>query len=171
MARVKSSPATEALERAQTLPDIFNVVKDIVRRHLGVDRSGLMLGLSNLGGGMDGLIGGFFQVGGNMIVMNKFPLWRLETANPELYKPYVFHILLHEYIHSIGYLTEQETRPLVLELSRKEFGEEHPVTQFALGWRQFMPNLVFPDFGWQPNEPFSVEVVRGFDPDASSYIH
>lgn len=165
----KSSPAR--LANSKDLPGVFDLVKDVVRRHLGVERAGLMLGLSNLGGGMGGLVGGFFQVGGNMIVMNKFPLHRIQETDPGLYKPFAFHILLHEYIHSIGYLTEQQTRPLVLDLSRREFGEDHAVTELARGWEKFMPNLVYPVYGWQPDGEFQIEVVRGFDPGASSYIH
>jgi hypothetical protein len=152
------------------MPEIFDVVKACVRRHLNVERSGLMLGLSNLGGGQSYLIGGFFQVAGNMIVMNRFPLHRIEETKPELYKPFVFHILLHEYIHAIGYLTEAQTRPLVLEISRDQFGEGHVVTELARGWEKYMPNLTYPVAGWEPPGGFSVEVVRGFDPGSTSYI-
>jgi hypothetical protein len=162
--------ATKLLEQSTTLPEIFDVVKEVVRRHLKVERSGLMLGLSNLGGGTGHLVGGFFQVAGNMIVMNSMPLARIRETNPPLYKPYVFHILLHEYIHSIGYLDEASTRPLVLQLSETAFGKDHMVSELARGWHKYMPNLVYPVVGWQPEGGFSVEVVRGFDPGATSYI-
>lgn len=163
-------PAPKALEAARDLPEIFDLVKRCVRRHLNVERSGLMLGLSNLGGGRSYLIGGFFQVAGNMIVMNTMPLYRIRETRPELYKSYVFHILLHEYIHSIGYLDEASTRPLVLEISQKEFGEEHLVTELGRGWQKYMPDLTYPVVGWQPEGPFSVEVVRGMDQAATDYI-
>lgn len=163
-------PATQLLEQATTLSEIFDVVKEVVRRHMKVERSGLMLGLSNLGGGTGHLVGGFFQVAGNMIVMNSLPLARIRETNPTLYKPYVFHILLHEYVHSVGYLDEATTRPIVLEVSEQAFGQEHPVADLARGWEKFMPNLVYPVVGWQPQGGFSVEVVRGFDPNSTSYI-
>lgn len=163
-------PAAARLEAARTMPEIFDVVKMVVRRHLDKERAGLMLGLANLGGGQAGLVGGFFQVAGNMIVMNSLPLERIRQTRPELHKPFVFHILLHEYIHSIGYLTEQETRPLVLAISEAEFGPEHAVTDLARDWRPYMGNLVFPVYGWQPTGGFQLEVVPGFDPDAASYI-
>ena len=152
------------------MPEIFDVVKDCVRRSLNVERSGLMLGLSNLGGGTGYLVGGFFQVAGNMIVMNKLPLHRIQETDAALYKPYVFHILLHEYIHSIGYLTEAQTRPLVLEISRAQFGDDHVVTELARGWEKFMPNLVYPVHGWTPEGGFDLEIVRGLDPGATGYI-
>lgn len=164
------TPAPSLLDRAETLPEIFGVVKTVVRRHLRKERTGLMLGLANLGGGPSGLVGGFFQVAGNMIVMNTLPFERIDATRPELRKPFAFHILLHEYIHSIGYLTERETRPLVLEISRAAFGDEHAVTRLAEDWRPFWDDLVYPAYGWQPPGGFDLEVVRGFDAAASPYI-
>lgn len=164
------SSVRELYDRAQSLPEIFDVVKECVRRHLKTERAGLMLGLSNLGGGQSYLIGGFFQVAGNMIVLNKLPLHRLDETRPELRKPYAFHVLLHEYIHSIGYLTEEETRPLVYEISRAALGDEHVVTDMARGWQKYMPHLVYPVYGYAPEGDFTVDVVRGFDPSATSYI-
>jgi hypothetical protein len=155
--------AARQLEQARTMPQVFELVKRLVREHLGVERSGLMLGLSNLGGGQGHLVGGFFQVAGNMIVMNTFPLQRIEQTKPELRDAFIFHILLHEYIHSIGYLSEETTRPLVLEISERFFGSQHVVTELARGWGQFMPNLVYPVYGWAPSGEFTLEVVRGFD--------
>lgn len=146
------------------------MVKECVRRQLKSERSGLMLGLSNLGGGTQYLVGGFFQVAGNMIIMNKLPLHRIQETNPTLYKPYVFHILLHEYLHTLGYLSEGQTRPLVYEISKAEFGDRHIVTELATGWDKYMPNLVYPVFGWQPEGEFRIEVVPGFDPSATGYI-
>lgn len=170
MDRVRNPPAPALLERASTLPEVFDVVKEVVRRHLKVERAGLMLGLSNLGGSPNQLVGGFFQVAGNMIVLNTLPLHRLDQTRPELRKPYEFHVLLHEYIHSVGYLTERETRPLVLEISEAQFGRDHPVTDLARGWEKYLPDMVYPVYGYEPEGGFEVEVVRGFDPGASSYI-
>lgn len=164
-------PIPQLFDEAQTLPELFDVAKEVVRRHLNAERAGLMLGLANLGGGQSYLVGGFFQVAGNVIVMNTFPLERIQGTRPELYKPFAFHILLHEYIHSLGYLTEAQTRPLVLELSERAFGPTHLVTELAKGWGAFMPDLVYPVYGWQPPGGFQIEFVRGFDPGSTSYIH
>lgn len=163
-------PAAQRLHDAEDLPQLFDLVKDLVRSHLRTDRAGLMLGLANLGGGTRGLVGGFFQIAGNVIVMNTLPLKRIQETRPTLYKPYAFHILLHEYLHSIGYLSEAQVRPLVLEISEKAFGTDHPVTEFGRGWEKYMPNLVYPVYGWQPQGDPGIEIVRGFDPGASSYI-
>jgi hypothetical protein len=44
----------------------------------------------------------------------------------------VFSILLHEYIHSLGYLNENETRQLVFSVSRVIFGPDNIVTGLKL---------------------------------------
>jgi len=107
------------LEKAKDLADIFEIVKDAVRARLGTSRGGLMLGLAELGGAPDGWVGGLYPVATNVIVMNKGPLARIMEASPELYKPYCFHILLHEYIHAIGYMDEALTRRKALEISEE----------------------------------------------------
>jgi hypothetical protein len=94
------------LENAKTLADIFEIVKDAVWVSQRKSRGGIMLGLANLGNHPQGFFGAFYPVGSNVIVMNKIPLQRIRETRPELYKPYVFHILLHEYLHTLGYLSE-----------------------------------------------------------------
>ena len=84
------------LEDATTLADIFEVVKAVVLRSTGKSRGGLMLGIANLGNHPKGFFGGFFTTGSNIIIMNKIPLQRIKETKSELYKPYAFHILLHE---------------------------------------------------------------------------
>ncbi len=94
-------------EDAITLADIFEVVKTVVLLSIGKSRGGLMLGMANLGNHPQGFFGGFFTIGSNVIVMNKIPLQRLKDTKPDLFKPYAFYILLHEYIHSLGYMDER----------------------------------------------------------------
>lgn len=159
----------EALQGAETLPEIFEVVKRVVRANTGHLRAGLMLGLADLGNHPRGFVGAFYPVASNVIVMNKVPLDRIRDTNPDLYRPYAFNVLLHEYLHTLGYLDEAVVRRSVLELSRKAFGEEHLATQIARDYSAFFPNLVYPDVAWQPQE-FSMELVPGFDRSNVGYI-
>lgn len=159
------------LDSAKDLTDIFEVVKLAVRRSTGKERAGLMLGLANLGGGPQGFVGAFYPIATNIIVMNSLPLRRVQETDPALYKPYVFHILLHEYLHTLGIIDEAATRQKVYEISSKTFGKDHPVTQLAADLSKFVPKLVYPFYGWQPSEDFQLELVKGFDKSAtSSYI-
>ncbi len=160
------------LDSADDLADIFEIVKLAVRETTGRERSGLMLGLANLGGGPQGFVGAFYPVATNIIVMNSLPLRRIRETDPALYKPYVFHILLHEYLHTLGIIDESATRQKTLDISLRLFGKNHPVAQFAADLSKFMPKLVYPVYGWQPSEEFRLELVEGFDRSStSSYIN
>ncbi len=159
----------EALEAAESLTEIFEIVKRVVQENLGLLRAGLMLGLADLGNHPAGFVGAFYPVASNVIVMNKIPLKRIQDTNPELYKPYTFNVLLHEYLHTLGYLDERSVRRNVLELSRKAFGEEHLTTQIAQDYSTFFPNLVYPEVAWQPRELY-LELVSDFDESSARYI-
>jgi len=100
------------LDAAKSLPDIFELVKSLVLKSMKRSRGGLMLGIANLGNNPQGYFGGFFTTGSNVIVLNKIPLERIMETRPELYKPYVFHVLLHEYIHSLGFLDESDVKSI-----------------------------------------------------------
>jgi len=160
------------LDSAKDLADIFEVVKLAVRKSTGKERPGLMLGLANLGGGPQGFVGAFFPIATNIIVMNSLPLKRIKETDPALYKPYVFHILLHEYLHTLGIIDEAATRRKAYEISVQLFGKNHPVSQFAADLSKFVPKLVYPYYGWQPQGEYQLELVKGFDRSStSSYIN
>ena len=116
------------VEVEESLIDIFENVKDAVRKSEGRSRTGLMLGMQELGSTQNGFIGAYFPVASNIIVINKTPLRRIIETNPQLLKPYGFHVLLHEYIHALGYLDEEITKRKTYEISKENFGENHIIT-------------------------------------------
>jgi len=145
------------------LINTFESVKEVVRKIEGRSRAGLMLGLQELGAYMNGFVGAYYPVESNIIVMNKTILRRINETNPELLKPYSFHILLHEYIHSLGVVDEYAAKQKTYEISRKYFGEDHLVTEFSKDMRKFLPYLVYPIYGWMPEKQTPIELVKGFD--------
>lgn len=153
----------DGLRQAKDLVEIFELVKRAVRTTMGRERAGLMLGLANLGGGPQGFVGAFFPIATNIIVMNSLPLQRVRETDPALFRPYVFTILLHEYLHTLGIIDEGATRQRVYDICSKLFGSAHPVTQLAADLSKFIPKLVYPTYGWQPNEEYKIELVKGFD--------
>ncbi len=157
------------LEKAKDLADIFEIVKDAVHAQLGLSRGGLMLGIAELGGDPQSWIGGFYPVATNIIVMNKGPMNRIRAEQPELYKPYCFHILLHEYVHTVGYMDEALTRQRSLEISEKLFGKDHLATRMAADIGQFFPYLTY-ELPIKPPEDLNMELVKGFDRSCASYI-
>lgn len=154
------------------LIDTFEDVKNVVRKNEGRSRAGLMLGLQEIGATLNGFIGAYYPVASNIIVMNKTPLRRIIETNPELLKPYGFHVLLHEYLHSLGYLNESVTRQKTYDISTNQFGENHIITQLATNMKQFFPNLVYPIHGWLPPKTTpSIVIIQGFDKsNTTNYI-
>ena len=43
----------------------------------------------------------------------------------------IYNLLLHEYLHALGELSEDEVKRLVVVIGKKCFGEEHIVTTIA----------------------------------------
>ncbi len=146
----------------------FELIKEGVEHATGRRRSGLMLGLMDLGVPANGFIGAFHQVGSNAIIMNRTPLRMIEATKPELLKPYVFHVLMHEYLHALGFLSERSTRLLTYRISLKLFGEDHPATSMSTDFDGLFPGIVFPLPGFRPPRSTPIEIIPDFEP--ASYI-
>jgi hypothetical protein len=157
------------LKSAKNLADIFQLVKEVVRKQLGTYQAGLLLGLSDLGNYKDSYLGAFYSFDANTIVINKGPLQRIKQTKPSIYKPYLFHVMLHEYLHSLGIVEEKEVRPLVHLMTKKIFGEKHVATQIAGNLEKFMPNLTFNNNS-DPPEELDIEFIRGIDRENTNYI-
>ncbi|MCJ7571547.1 MAG: hypothetical protein MUO82_06695 [Candidatus Thermoplasmatota archaeon] len=156
----------------QTLIESFEEVKDAVQKITGKSRAGLMLGLQELGSSIEGFIGAYFPVSSNIIVVNKTPIRRITETKPELLKPYGFNVLLHEYIHSLGFLNEEFTKQKTYEITKKYYGEKHIATKLSTDIKQFFPNLVYPIQGWlPPDETQTIKLIKGFDwSNTNTYI-
>ena len=151
-------------EVEKSLVDNFELVKDAVLKNEGQSRAGLMLGLQELGATLSGFIGAYYQLASNIIVVNATPLRRIIETNKELLNPYGFHVLLHEYIHSLGFINEEITKQKTYEITRKYYGEDHIATALSKNMNRFFPNLVYPVQGWLPPKGIpKIKLVKGFD--------
>jgi hypothetical protein len=159
----------DRLQKAKGLSDLFELVKRAVEHTLGLKRAGLMLVLADMGGTRTQWLGAFYPVATNVIVMNRSTLRVLQDENPELWKPYAFHILLHEYLHTVGYLDELETRRYALMVSEQLFGKEHLATDIARDITKYLPSFVYPRLGFAPAYG-NAEIVRDFDRGSASYF-
>jgi hypothetical protein len=131
-----------------------------------------MLGLVNLGMKRGYFIGAFHPVGSNIIVMNKAPLKiAMEKTEKRIYNSYCFLLLMHEYLHSLGYLDEEKVRELTAEVCELAFGNRHPTTVMAKnGVAAFFPEVAhLPQNARLPPDLY-VELVRDFDKSSSQYI-
>ena len=150
------------LESAKSYGDIFALVKKAVKRSLGQHRVGLMLYLVNL----PMKVGAFHPMGTNDIVLNRRLLEAAAKTEPK-WKAYVFSILLHEYLHSLGYADERQVRGLTYRISLDNFGRDHPVVEAAVTgpW----VNLSREDFE-SMGEGMDLERVPDFERIDSGYI-
>jgi len=117
------------LEKAGSFREIFELVKDTAKHSLGLYRSGMLLFLDDL----PLQVGAYHQVGTNNIIMNRTLLNIIQatTDSTQTVNAFTYSILLHEYLHALGYLEESEVRPLVYKISKESFGDDYVATQLA----------------------------------------
>jgi len=110
---------------------VFRVVRGAVRHVLGIERPGLGLGLSDL----PPQLGAYWQVTGNMIVLNEglVEAMRVHARTPTELNSFIYVVLAHEYLHSLGYLDERSVREVTARVTRAAFGPDHPATRMAEG--------------------------------------
>jgi len=115
-------------------------------------------------------IGAYHTVGTNGIVLNRTTLDMVTHGARSLREinSYVYSILLHEYLHALGYVREEDARRLVYEISLESFGPDHPATQIASKG----PNAVFPEIALidMPTESPDVEVIPDLERSSRRYI-
>jgi len=165
--------ATE-LDSSQNFGDVFEVVKKSVREQLNQERAGLMLVLADL----PLELGAYHGMSSNQIVMNRSLLDRVVAAGHprSQINSFVYSILLHEYLHSLGVADEGEVRRMVYDISLKTFGPGHPATTIAskgpwiLLRRPGYVNTMIPH-GNQPDpNPREAELISDFDRSDRAYI-
>jgi hypothetical protein len=117
------------LEKAKDYGEIWDVVKETTKRSLGQYRASMMLFLDDLPLN----IGAYHPMGTNNLVLNRALVQIAEAAtnSRKLVNSFIYILLLHEYLHALGYVAEEDVRPLVYEVSRKSFGENSLPSKLA----------------------------------------
>jgi len=157
---------SEKLDQCRDFGDVFELVKKSAEQSLGRRRAGLMLYLAKL----PTHIGAYHTMGSNGIVMNRTTLDMITHQARSLREinSYVYSILLHEYLHALGYAEEREVRRLVYDVTLDAFGPEHPATRIASkGPSAILPGPVYDD---SPNKAPDIEVVPDLERSSQRYI-
>ncbi len=144
---------------------IFSLVRKAVKKATGRERVGIGLAIADL----PSQLGAFWEVGGNYIVMNRNLLDALKVANrpPEEINSFVFVILMHEYLHSLGYLDEKVARSMTAKICSSIFDSNHPA--YSLGMKD--PWAVYPFLAYVPNgNGENFRIVNNFDSESVTYI-
>lgn len=154
-------------DEASGFAEIFEVIKEGVEKIFGRSRSGLMLAFQDLGVQPRGFIGAFHPVGSNVIVMNKAILKIIEHSRRDILKPYVFHVLMHEYLHTLGVLNERHTELFTFDVNLQLFGRDHEATKMSFNFDRILPEIILPEFALMPREQ-TIDVLDDFE--TTSYI-
>jgi len=156
---------SEKFENCKNIGDVFELIKETTERFIGLRRAGLTLYLVDLP--MN--IGGFHQIGSNVIVMNRTLLKAIESMaeSKKDVNSFVYLILLHEYLHALRYAEEWKVRELVYNISMSSFGQDHDITKLAK--RGF--SYILEQISHAPIEnDGKIEIVKDFDRSSMSYI-
>ena len=126
---VTNAKYREELETAKGYAEVWQIVKDTVESSLGRRRGGIMLFLDDL----PLQLGAYHPVGTNNIVLNRTLVEVVEASEKSklVVSALVYNLLLHEYLHALGELSEDEVKRLVVVVAQKCFGEEHIATTIA----------------------------------------
>ncbi len=158
----------DKLKESTSISDTFEIVKEVVWKTIKRSRAGLELGLVQLGNHPKGFLGAYYVSGSNIIIMNETPLKRIQETNPNLLVPYIFSILLHEYLHSLGIFNEKLVKKLTYEISCEIFGENSLIAEISRDMRKFFPNFIYPEGAPKIDAP--VKLVKDFDKSNIRYI-
>ena len=119
----------KSLETAGNYAEIWQVVKDTVEVSLGKRRGSIMLFLDDL----PLQLGAYHPLGTNNIVLNRTLVEIVEASktSKNTVNALVYNLLLHEYLHALGELSEIEVRRRVVEVAQTCFGKKHDATVIA----------------------------------------
>ncbi len=159
------SSYAERLKKAQSFEDVYRLVKQLVVERYGLRRGGMGLILADL----PPHIAAYHEIGSNAIVVNQTMLNAVYTATKSrtIVNSYLFVVLLHEYLHALGF-DEKQTRELVRDAVSSVLPFDHIATKIALtSIYDALPELR--NIVVQPNSSKPV-LVKDFDTDNLTYI-
>jgi hypothetical protein len=117
------------LDGAKNYGEVWGIVKETTVYALGKRRDSMMLFLDDL----PLQLGAYYPVGTNNLVLNRALVEIVEASvtNKPTVNALVYNLLLHEYLHALGEMSEMEVRRLVVEVAKKSFGEQYIATVVA----------------------------------------
>jgi hypothetical protein len=119
----------KSLEDADSYAEVWQIVKDTVEFSLGKRRGSIMLFLDDL----PLQLGAYHSVGTNNIVLNRTLIEIVEASmkDKNVVNALVYNLLLHEYLHALGEMSEAKVRRGVVEVALACFGDRYMATVIA----------------------------------------
>jgi len=117
------------IDGATGFNDIWKIVKETVKNFLGEYRNSMLLFLDDL----PLRLGAYHPLGTNNIVLNRklVNIVKATIRTKKLVNAFVYSLLLHEYLHALGHISESEVQSLAYKVSVGCFGEDHEVTKLT----------------------------------------
>lgn len=117
------------LNNAKNYGEVWQIVKDSVHFALNKRGGNMMLFLDDL----PLQLGAYYPVGTNNIVLNRALVEIVEASmtSKSTVNALIYNLLLHEYLHALGDLSETGVRRQVVVVAKKCFGEQHIATEVA----------------------------------------
>jgi hypothetical protein len=147
------------LDKAKNYAEVWKIVKETVAYALEKRRDGMMLFLDDL----PLQLGAYYPVGTNNIVLNRslVEIAEANISNKSKVNALTYNLLLHEYLHALGEMSETEVRREVVEVAKKSFGETHMATVVA----RKSPWILLKDLplGVMYTRKRIMEIVRDFE--------
>jgi hypothetical protein len=163
---MKMNENARKLAQAPSFDQVFELVKRASEDSLGMHRAGLTLVL----GDIPNNVGAYHELGSNAIVMNRNIMkiiWR-STRSKAKRNAFSFMILLHEYLHSLGFTDDAQVRELGKKVANQFLGEGHLAAEMAVKpLDQFFPEI--PQFAMFRDKG-QFETIHRFDSSSTSYI-
>ena len=118
-----------SLETAENYAEVWQTVKDTVEFALQKRRGSMMLFLDDL----PLQLGAYHPLGTNNIVLNRALVEIVEASisTKRVVNALVYNLLLHEYLHALGEISEIRVRRTVVKVAQACFGEKHIATVIA----------------------------------------
>ncbi len=115
-------------------------------------------------------IGAYYPIGTNNIVLNRHLVEIVEAtiSNKQTVNALVYNLLLHEYLHALGELSEVEVRHQVVTAATKCFGEDHEVTVLARKSPWILLKNIPLEAAGAPKRV--MQIVRNFEKTTDKYV-
>jgi diketogulonate reductase-like aldo/keto reductase len=118
------------LDNAASYGEIWEIVKDTVEFALHRRRAGMLLFLDDL----PIQLGAYHPLGTNNIVLNRILVQIVEASGEprNVVNALTYNLLVHEYLHALGEVSEVAVREMVVKVAEKCFGKEYVAAQVAI---------------------------------------
>jgi len=162
----KTDTYASRINKAESFTEVWEIVKNTVKDCLGKHRVSMMLFLDDL----PPHLGAYHPLGTNNMVLNRALIQIVEsvTKSRDLVNAFIYSLLVHEYLHALGHVSEAEVRSLVYRISKECFGEDHIVTKLA----EESPWMLLKGFPLRAIEApkNEMEIVKDFEKTNERYI-